>query len=190
MPAPQGSKQLNIPIPDELKEAIKQYCDDHQISQADFARSAIQAAMDDDYKQLIPSQADAIDLFRSHVRALEDCYRSALDASVQAYDIAAADVKSQLDGLKALTEMTQRQQTEIDALKAERAKMQAEIESLRAAQTETSATASEIDRLRKELTESRELVLSLRERHAAEVDRIKAEGFAQLIEIVKAQQGQ
>ena len=51
------------------------------------------------------------------------------------------------------------------------------------------AKAAEADDLRKRLVEAREQILALREQHADELEKARAEGFAQIMEYVKAQQG-
>lgn len=54
---------------------------------------------------------------------------------------------------------------------------------------EAQAKAAEADDLRNRLVEAREQILSLREQHADELEKARAEGFAQITEYVKAQQG-
>ena len=76
---------------------------------------------------------------------------------------------------------------ELEKAKAESAKQLNEARERGLA--EAQAKAAEADDLRKRLVEAREQILSLREQHADELEKARAEGFAQIMEYVKAQQG-
>jgi len=76
---------------------------------------------------------------------------------------------------------------ELEKAKAESAKQLNEARERGLA--EAQAKAAEADDLRNRLVEAREQVLALREQHADELEKARAEGFAQIMEYVKAQQG-
>lgn len=76
---------------------------------------------------------------------------------------------------------------ELEKAKAESAKQLNEARERGLA--EAQAKAAEADDLRNRLVEAREQILSLREQHADELEKARAEGFAQIMEYVKAQQG-
>lgn len=203
--------QVNIVVSDEEKVAIQEAAKKHGVSQAEFLRQAMRAAVMDETKAAVPEAASDIDAFNAHVEAMQDLYRMALQRSQEAYEIASYKVHDELKALATLTSENERLSAEnkalesdVEAAKAETDRLDQELAEAQKkaaeALAEAQARAAEADDLRKQLVEVREQVLTLREQHAAELaeerkahatalEKARADGFAQIIEYVKAQQG-
>jgi len=100
----------------------------------------------------------------------------------------ADDLRNRLvEAREQLLTLREQHTDELEKAKAESAKQLNEARERGLA--EAQAKAAEADDLRNRLVEAREQVLALREQHADELEKARAEGFAQIMEYVKAQQG-
>lgn len=100
----------------------------------------------------------------------------------------ADDLRNRLvEAREQLLTLREQHTDELEKAKAESAKQLNEARERGLA--EAQAKAAEANDLRKRLVEAREQILSLREQHADELEKARAEGFAQIMEYVKAQQG-
>ena len=100
----------------------------------------------------------------------------------------ADDLRNRLvEAREQLLTLREQHTDELEKAKAESAKQLNEARERGLA--EAQAKAAEADDLRNRLVEAREQILSLREQHADELEKARAEGFAQIMEYVKAQQG-
>lgn len=181
--------QVNIAVSDEERAAIQEAAKKHGVSQAEFLRQAMRAAVMDETKTAVPEAATDIDAFNAHVEALQDIYRMALQRSQEAYEIASYKVRDELKALATLTEENKRLADENRQLAGAVTAATDEAGRLTADLAEAQAKATEADDLRKQLAEAREQLLTLREQHADELEKARSEGFAQIIEYMKAQQG-
>lgn len=102
-----SKQQLNTMVDNDLYSKIKQYCSEHGIPIARFVHLATDQFMLDDARNAIPDQATSIDQFDMYMTKIKESYMIALQASQDAYDIAAHDVRTQLQTLQAVTAKNQ-----------------------------------------------------------------------------------
>ena len=181
--------QVNIAVSEDEKAVIQEAAKKHGLSQAEFLRQAMRAAVMDETKAAVPEAATDVDAFNAHVEAMQDLYRMALQRSQEAYEIAAYKVRDELKALATLMEENKRLREENKELEADRSAASAEAVQAEQELAEAQAKAAEADDLRKQLIEAREQILKLREQHADELEKARSEGFAQIMEYMKAQQG-
>ena len=172
--------QVNISVSEDERTAIQEAAKKHGVSQAEFLRQAMRAAVMDETKAAVPEAASDVDAFNAHVEAMQDLYRMALQRSQEAYEIASHKVRDELKALTTLTEENKRLSDEnrqlaadAEAAKAEVGRMEQELAKAQAkaaeALAEAQAKAAEADDLRKRLTEAREQYLKLSELRTTEM---------------------
>jgi len=173
-----ADKQLNMRLSEETRAMFDELVKSSGMTQAEYFASLLQGAKTEELKALVPNSAEEIDELDGKLARVRELYMIAVKRSSEAYEVASYKVKGQLEQLAAA--MAENKQ--LKTLKAENERLSGELETAK-------AQAAEANDLRKRLVEAREQILSLREQHADELEKARAEGFAQIMEYVKAQQG-
>lgn len=173
-----ADKQLNMRLSEETRAMFDELVKSSGMTQAEYFASLLQGAKTEELKAMVPDAAEEIDELDEKLARVRELYMIAVKQSQEAYEVASFKVKGQLEQLAAAME----ENRQLKALKAENERLSRELEAAK-------AQAVEADALRKQLIEAREQILSLREQHADELEKARAEGFAQIMEYVKAQQG-
>lgn len=209
--------QLSMRIEDDLRDAFAKLADENKLSQPQMFAKMMEVIGKEELKHAVPDAATELDEVEAAVHKVLDLHRAAVQRANDAYEIARDKVRQELDQLaatvkenqelretdKALREQlaavtqerdeaTKALEADVEAAKAEAGRISQELAEAQKkaaeALAEAQARAAEADDLKRQLTEAREQILSLREQHAAELEKVRAEGFAQIIEYVKAQQ--
>lgn len=191
--------QLSMRIDDELRDKFAKLAEENGMSQPQMFAQLMAQAETDELKAMVPEIATEIDAVRTHLNSVMDAYTMAVKRSTEAYEIAADKVRGQLEAMGTLTSENKRLSEENRQLAADMEAAKAEAGRVSQELAEAQAKAAEADDLRKQLVEVREQVLTLREQHAEEMaeerkahaaamEKIRAEGFQQLLEFAKAQQ--
>lgn len=211
--------QVNVPMTEEEKTAIQEAAQARGLSNSEFLRQAAQAAMLDNLAEAVPEQGDAIAEFQAMTERLTACYQAALEHSRDAYDRASAKVRKDLEALgtlvaenrelkKRITELeiecqeahetAAEAQTMLNATAAdsgkiaelERKLMDAERKLLEVEKEHDVELKKVRDELERKLTDAERKLFETEKQHAAELRQVRDEGFQQLVQLVKAQQGQ
>lgn len=161
--------QVNISVSEDERTAIQEAAKKHGVSQAEFLRQAMRAAVMDETKAAVPEAASDVDAFNAHVEAMQDLYRMALQRSQEAYEIASYKVRDELKALATLTEENKRLSDENRQLAADAEAAKAEVGRMEQELAKAQARAAEADDLRKRLTEAREQYLKLSELRTTEM---------------------
>ena len=186
-------KQINFSMGEDLYNQIREAASERGLSVAAFLKAAAQDAVLDDLKAAVPDQSSNIDSFKSKLGELSDLYKIALTQAADSYEIASSQVKEELKGLQDLTRMTQEQSDTIselrddnETLRTDLAAAKQSIEDQEELKKEIQKLSDENLQLRKEVTEMNESWAAEKRAHADEIQKLQAESFDKLLQIVRA----
>jgi hypothetical protein len=181
-------KQLNIRLPEDLKAKFDELAKSSGLKQGELFAMLLDLADKDALKALVPDAATDIDAFDAHVHALRDAYVAAIMRAKDAYTIASDKVRSELNAFAALTQQNQQMQVENRTLSQNLEDAKNEIAHLKFDLSRAQMASNDTTTLKQQIVNLREQIVTLREEHAAELEKVRAEGFAQLLEVLKTQQ--
>ena len=181
-------KQLNIRLPEDLKAKFDELAKSSGLKQGELFAMLLDLADKDALKALVPDAATDIDAFDAHVHALRDAYVAAIMRAKDAYTIASDKVRNELNAFGALTQQNQQMQVENRTLSQNLEDAKNEIARLKCDLSRAQMASNDTTTLKQQIVNLREQIVTLREEHAAELEKVRAEGFAQLLEVLKTQQ--
>ena len=181
-------KQLNIRLPEDLKAKFDELAKSSGLKQGELFAMLLDLADKDALKALVPDAATDIDAFDAHVHALRDAYVAAIMRAKDAYTIASDKVRSELNAFAALTQQNQQMQIENRTLSQNLEDAKNEIARLKFDLSRAQMASNDTTTLKQQIVNLREQIVTLREEHAAELEKVRAEGFAQLLEVLKTRQ--
>lgn len=181
-------KQLNIRLPEDLKAKFDELAKSSGLKQGELFAMLLDLADKDALKALVPDAATDIDAFDAHVHALRDAYVAAIMRAKDAYTIASDKVRSELNAFAALTQQNQQMQVENRTLSQNLEDAKNEIARLKFDLSRAQMASNDTTTLKQQIVNLREQIVTLREEHAAELEKVRAEGFAQLLEVLKTRQ--
>ncbi len=181
-------KQLNIRLPEDLKAKFDELAKSSGLKQGELFAMLLDLADKDALKALVPDAATDIDAFDAHVHALQDAYVAAIMRAKDAYTIASDKVRSELNAFAALTQQNQQMQVENRTLSQNLEDAKNEIARLKFDLSRAQMASNDTTTLKQQIVNLREQIVTLREEHAAELEKVRAEGFAQLLEVLKTRQ--
>jgi predicted RNase H-like nuclease (RuvC/YqgF family) len=181
-------KQLNIRLPEDLKAKFDELAKSSGLKQGELFAMLLDLADKDALKALVPDAATDIDAFDAHVHALRDAYVAAIMRAKDAYTIASDKVRNELNTFAALTQQNQQMQVENLTLSKKLKDAKNEIARLKIDLASAQVITNDATTMKQQIVNLREQIVTLREEHAAELEKVRAEGFAQLLEVLKTQQ--
>lgn len=188
-----GDVQQNFVVSEELDEKIRSAAQKQGLSVAAFLRAAASKAIVDDFKSVIPDQADDIDIFETNLENIRVSYQQALKASKDAYEIAANKVRGELQALENLTQRNSELEAQRLSDQEKIAELQKQLEAAGKDLERVKDLQDENKKLRADLESARDRNADLTDRiadearaHAEEIKKLQDENFQRVLEIIKA----
>lgn len=182
-------KQVYGDLPESLGKDFEEYCVKNNISSRKAVSKAIELLMFDELKTKAPDQAASIDDFETYLNKILTLYRSSIEHSVNALDIARKDVNEQLRGMETiadnnrqLTEKLQEAVSENAYLKTQVNELSAELSNLKKESVEVAALTSENIELKKQL-------VNIQAEYNAKIKELQEDNFTKILGLIKAANG-
>lgn len=189
MPRAEGSAQIGLTLPQELKNQIDDFAKSKNISTNEFLRQAAQECMTSDLKMIVPEREKDIENFFNYIHGLTGIFTVAVQAEKNAEATERTKVQSQLNALEDLTKQNRQQQEDMKKLQDENERIRMELEKTkeqlgnqRVLQEDIKQLATENTNFKKENADLKEQLAAEKLSHANDVERINKESWERALQ--------
>ncbi len=186
-------KMVNVKLTQEEIDKLQAMAAERKMTQAEFLRQATLTAVFGDLGAAMPDLKDDIARFRAMSEEMTNCYVSAMERAAHAETHASALVRDRLATLEETIHENQKLRQTLEQTQLETTSLREELATAKTLLSSTEEVKAENDRLKTENSALKRQaldheaeILSLKQAHAAELQRFQQDAFDRLMEFAKA----